>query len=60
MISGVSLVFHWPQLTTGQADIPAIADWYPSLWAKGLERALEVRDKLKDGQVFDLFHTDLT
>jgi hypothetical protein len=60
MISGVSLVFHWTRLTTGQADIPAIADWYPSLWAKGLERALEVRDKLKDEQVFDLFHTDLS
>jgi hypothetical protein len=60
MISGVSMVFHWTQLTTGQADIPAIADWYPSLWAKGLERALGIRDKLKEGQVFDLFHTDLT
>lgn len=60
MMSGVSLVSHWTQLTTGQVDIPAIAGWYPALWAKGLERALTVRDKLREEQVFDVFHTDLS
>ena len=60
MVSGVSLVSHWTQLTTGQVDIPAIADWYPALWVKGLERALEVREKLREEQVFDVFHTDLS
>ena len=60
MMSGVSMVTHWARLTTGQVDIPAIADWYPALWAKGLQRALKVRDKLRKEQVFDLFHTDLT
>ncbi len=60
MMSGVSMVSHWTQLTTGQVDIPAIADWYPALWAKGLERALDVRDKLQKEQVFDIFHTELS
>ena len=45
MTSGVSMVSHWTQLTTGQVDIPAIAGWYPALWAKGLEKALAVRDQ---------------
>jgi uncharacterized protein YneF (UPF0154 family) len=60
MVSGVSLVSRWTQLTTGQVDIRAIADWYPALWAKGLERALEVRNKLRKEQVVDVFHTDLS
>ncbi len=60
MVSGVSLVSHWTQLTTGQVDIPAIVDWYPALWAKGLERALAVRKKLKAEQVIDMFHSDLS
>ncbi|WDP90238.1 MAG: sulfotransferase [Desulfobacter sp.] len=60
MMSGISMASHWTRLTTGKADIPAIAHWYPALWAKGLERALGVRDKLKEAQVFDLFHTDLS
>lgn len=60
MISGVSMVSHWTQLTTGQVDIQAIADWYPALWAKGLKRGLEVRDKLRQEQVFDLYHEELS
>ena len=60
MASGVSMVYHWTRITTGQADIPAIAKWYPALWAKGLERALEVRDGLRAEQVFDVFHKDLS
>lgn len=60
MISGVSMVSHWTRLTTGQVDIPAIANWYPALWAKGLRRALEVRDNLREEQVYDVFHTDLS
>lgn len=59
MVSGVSMVSHWTRLTTGQVDIPAIANWYPALWAKGLKRALDVRIRLSDEQIFDLFHTDL-
>ncbi|MCP4291787.1 MAG: sulfotransferase, partial [bacterium] len=60
MISGVSMVSHWTRFTTGQVDIPAIAEWYPALWARGLERALEVWSKLGKEQVFDLFHPDLS
>jgi len=60
MVSGVSMAFHWTRATTGQANAPAIADWYSALWAKGLERALEVRSQLKEKQVLDLFHKDLS
>jgi hypothetical protein len=60
MASGVSMVVHWSRATTGHANAPAIADWYPALWAKGLARALEVRDRLKKEQVLDLFHEDLS
>lgn len=59
MMSGVSMVSHWTQLTTGQVDIAAVADWYPALWAKGLKRALDVRDRLRKDRVIDIFHTDL-
>ena len=59
MVSGVSMVAHWTRLTTGQVNIPAIAQWYPALWAKGLKRALAIREKLKPDQVVDLFHKDL-
>ncbi len=60
MMSGVSMVSHWTRFTTGQVDIPAIADWYPALWAKGLKRALAVRKNLRKDQVIDIFHTDLS
>jgi len=60
MVSGVSMATRWTRCTTGRADIPAIAEWYTTLWAKGLERALEVRAHLKEGKVFDLFHRDLS
>ena len=59
MVSGVSMAANWTRLTTGRADIPAIAQWYPALWAKGLKRALSIREKLRPDQVFDLFHGDL-
>lgn len=59
MVSGVSMVTHWTRLTNGQVDMPAIARWYPALWAKGLKRALTIREQLKPDQVFDLFHKDL-
>ncbi len=60
MVSGVSMVSLWTQVTTGQVNIPAIANWYPALWARGLKRALTIRDKLETNQVVDLFHTDLS
>ncbi len=60
MLSGVSMTAHWTELTTGQVDIPAIANWYPALWAKGLERGLAVRDTLRKEQVFDVFHANLS
>jgi len=60
MVSGVSMVSQWTQLTTGQVDIQAIVDWYPALWAKGLKRGLEIRDKLREDQVIDVFLKDLS
>ncbi len=60
MVSGVSMMCHWTRLTTGQADIPAIAEWYPALWAKALQKAMAARDHLRDAQIFDVFHKDLT
>lgn len=59
MVSGVSMVTHWTRMTTGGVDIPAVAEWYPALWAKGLERALAVRKALPPERVFDLFHREL-
>jgi len=59
MVSGLSMAVNWTRMTTGNADVQAIAKWYPALWAKGLERALAVRKKLPLKQVFDLFHRDL-
>ena len=59
MASGVSMVRHWTEFTTQQVDLPAIADWYPKLWAKGLERALALRKKAKKGQIFDVYHQAL-
>lgn len=59
MVSGVSMVVHWTRCTTGQVNIPAIAQWYPALWAKGLERALAVRKRLKPDRLVDLYHGDI-
>lgn len=59
MVSGVSMVFHWTRFTTGQVNIPAIADWYPALWARGLERALKIRERLSGDQIIDVYHRDL-
>lgn len=59
MVSGVSMVAHWTRFTTGQVNVPAIADWYPNLWAKGLERALTIRKRLRDDQIIDVYHKDL-
>ncbi len=59
MVSGLSMVAHWTRMTTGHTDSQAIANWYPALWATGLERALGARKKIPPNQVFDLFHRDL-
>ncbi len=59
MLSGVSMAYHWTRLTTGQADVPALAEWYPALWADGLEKALDVRDRLKKNRFCDVFHKNL-
>jgi hypothetical protein len=60
IVSGVSMVYHWTQFTTGQADIQAIADWYSKLWAKGLRRALKAIKTFNADQVLDIFHHDLS
>ena len=60
MVSGVSMVSHWTRFTTGQANIQAIAEWYPRLWAKGLRRALDVKSNLGTDQCLDIFHEDLS
>lgn len=60
MMSGVSMVLNWTRITTGRANIRAIAGWYPALWAKGIEKALEIRAKLPARMVCDVFHRDLS
>lgn len=60
MISGISMASHWTKLTTGQADIPVIKEWYLTHWLKGFKRALEIPNKLTTEQVFDIFHNDLS
>ncbi len=60
MVSGVSLVYHWTEFSTQQANLPAIAQWYPRLFAKGLERALTVRQDFPAKQFFDIFHDRLS
>jgi hypothetical protein len=59
MVSGVSMVSRWTKFTTQQVNIPAIAKWYPDLWAKGLERALRVRKQLRADQIIDVHHKQL-
>jgi hypothetical protein len=60
MVSGVSMVCHWSRFTIGRADVKAISDWYPGLWAKGLERALSVIKNLEKDQRLDVLHKDLS
>lgn len=60
MVSGVSMACNWTRFTTGQAEISAIADWYPRLWAKGLERALLVKKNLDSDKCIDVFHRELS
>ena len=60
IVSGVSLVYHWSKFTTGQANIQAIAEWFPGIWAKGLKRALSAKKYLDANQCLDIFHTDLS
>lgn len=60
MASGVSMAGNWTQFTAGQVDIKAISDWYPKLWAKGLSRALSVKEMLNTNQCLDIFHKDMT
>lgn len=59
MVSGVSMVARWTRFTTGKADVAAIADWYPTLWAKGLRRALACRRQLSEDLVIDVYHREL-
>ncbi|HCY87660.1 MAG TPA: hypothetical protein DHV36_21175 [Desulfobacteraceae bacterium] len=59
MVSGVSMAARWTRFTTGQADIGAIADWYPALWAKGLARALDVTSRLPEASYAQIHHEDL-
>lgn len=58
--SGVSMVYHWTCFSTQQADLSAIAQWYPALWAKGLRRALSIREKLEKDQFYDVYHEDFS
>jgi len=60
MISGVSMVYHWTSLSTQQADKTAIAKWWPKIWAKGVERALSVRDYNHSEQICDIFHKGIS
>ncbi|MCG8617962.1 MAG: sulfotransferase [Desulfobacterales bacterium] len=60
MVSGVSMVARWSRFTTGRADIPAIADWYPALWAKGLERTLKIKSSLPENSYTEIHHGDLS
>ncbi|MDJ0624699.1 MAG: sulfotransferase [Desulfocapsaceae bacterium] len=60
MVSGVSMVYHWTEFTAGKADIQAIANWYPDLWAKGLKRALKVLETVNPAQLVHILHRDIT
>lgn len=60
IISGVSMVYHWTQFTTGQENIQAIANWYPKLWAKGLKRALKMIKHFNPDHVLNIFHHNLS
>lgn len=59
MVSGVSMVCQWTKFTTGRHDASAISNWYPALWAKGLERALAYRKQIKADQMMNISHKDL-
>ena len=60
MVSGVSMVVQWTQFTSGQVDIPAVAEWYPALWAKGLARALADKKHLPPEQYTEIHHQNLS
>ena len=49
MASGVSMVSGWTRLTTGQADIPAIARWYPCPLGQGAGTGPEGPGYIKGG-----------
>lgn len=59
-LSGVSMVCKWTEFTTGQIDVAAVSNWYPALWAKGLERALSIRKQINNSQIIDIYHKDLS
>jgi len=59
MLSGISMACQWTAFSTQQVDTAAISDWYPALWAKGLERAIAIKDGMRDDQVFDADHQKL-
>ncbi|MBU0960699.1 MAG: sulfotransferase, partial [Proteobacteria bacterium] len=44
--SGISMIYHWTEFTTQQADIEAIVNWWPKLMAGALKKALKVRKKI--------------
>ncbi|MBU1342765.1 MAG: sulfotransferase, partial [Proteobacteria bacterium] len=60
MSSGASMVYHWTLFSTQQADTAAIGKWWPKIWAKGMERALKVRDNFNPTQFFDLYHKNFS
>lgn len=59
MISGVSMTCQWTEFTTGQADVDRIKKWYMSVWEKGLQRAMEVKERMEDHQCIDVSHQAL-
>lgn len=60
VVSGVSMVYHWTQFTTGQENIAAIAKWYPMIWAKGLKRALKALETVNTDHILNVFHNELS
>ena len=60
MASGISLAYHWTQYSTQQADASAIAEWSPKILAKGLKRALNVRQNFDQKRFYDVYHKDIS
>jgi len=60
MTSGISMVYHWTEFSTMQADLPAISEWYPRIWARGLERAIDIRKRYDQKTIYDIFHKDVS
>jgi hypothetical protein len=58
--SGVSMVYHWTNLSTQQADKTVIADWWPKVWEKGLKKALTIRNHVDASSFCDIYHDKIT